>query len=76
MAEVIGSAVALKLLFGLPLIAGVCITSIDILIVLYLNGKQFRVLEIFVGILILVIAVCFGIQMILAKPLFHWINTK
>lgn len=60
----------MKLLFGLPLIAGVCITSLDILIVLFLNGKQFRVLETFVAILILVIAVCFGVQMILAKPPF------
>lgn len=67
-AEVIGSAVALKLLFGLPLVVGVCITAADVLLVLFMNGKKFRLLEAIVGLLILVITVCFIIQLILSRP--------
>jgi manganese transport protein len=45
LAEVLGSAVALKLLFGLPLLAGVLITALDVLIVLALQGRGFRLIE-------------------------------
>ena len=45
LAEVIGSAIALNLLFGLPLIWGVCLTSLDVLLVLYLQQYQFRYVE-------------------------------
>ena len=45
LAEVLGSAVALKLLFGLPLLAGVLLTGLDVLLVLALQGRGFRVLE-------------------------------
>src|SRR5439155_4348070 len=48
LAEVLGSAVALKLLFGLPLMAGVLITALDVLIVLALQGRGFRLIEAFV----------------------------
>src|SRR3979411_307463 len=48
LAEVLGSAVALKLLFGLPLLAGVLITAMDVLIVLALQGRGFRLIEAFV----------------------------
>jgi manganese transport protein len=48
LAEVLGSAVALKLLFGLPLLAGVLITGLDVLIVLALQGRGFRLIETFV----------------------------
>ena len=48
LAEVIGSAVALKLLFGLPLIAGVCVTAFDVLVVLFAYGHDFRILEVIV----------------------------
>src|SRR5882757_4778445 len=48
LAEVLGSAVALKLLFGLPLLAGVLITALDVLIVLALQGRGFRLIEAFV----------------------------
>src|ERR687887_89100 len=53
LAEVIGSAIALNLLFGLPLIWGVCITSLDVLLVLFLQQYQFRSVEALVVILIL-----------------------
>lgn len=67
-AEVIGSAVALNLLFGLPLIAGVCITAVDVLMVLFLNGRNFRVIEIIVGALVLIITSCFAVQLGMSKP--------
>ena len=68
LAEVIGSAIALNLLFGLPLIWGVCLTSLDVLLVLYLQQYQFRYVEALVVLLILGIAGCFAIQLWLAKP--------
>jgi manganese transport protein len=68
LAEVIGSAIALNLLFGLPLIWGVCLTACDVLAVLYLQNRGFRVIEALVLTLIGVIAVSFGIQMFLSKP--------
>jgi manganese transport protein len=70
LAEVIGSAIALNLLFGLPLIWGVCLTACDVLAVLYLQNKGFRLIEAFVLVLIGVIAVSFGIQVYLSKPEF------
>src|SRR2546421_11915865 len=60
LAEVLGSAVALKLLFGLPLLTGVLITAFDVLIVLALQGRGFRLIESFVITLIATIAVCFA----------------
>jgi manganese transport protein len=68
LAEVIGAAIALNLLFGLPLIAGVLITSLDVFIVLFLQNKGFRVLEIIVATLILTIAACFFYNLLLAQP--------
>ena len=68
LAEVIGSAVALKLLFGLPLFLGVLLTSFDVLIVLYLQQHQFRILEGIVLTLILGIAGGFAIELFLSKP--------
>jgi len=70
LAEVIGSAIALNLLFGLPLIWGVCLTAFDVLAVLYLQNKGFRLIEVLVVALIGVIAVSFGIQVFLSKPEF------
>ena len=67
-AEVIGSAVALKLLFGLPLVGGVCLTAADVLVILFMNGKSFRILEILVGLLILVITISFIVQLAMSKP--------
>jgi len=68
LAEVIGSAIALNLLFGIPLVWGVCITALDVLAIMYLQNKGFRWLEAFVVALITTIGVCFLIQIILSKP--------
>src|SRR4249920_887372 len=68
LAEVLGAAIALNLLFGLPLIWGVCLTALDVLIVLYLQHRGFRYVEALVVGLILMIAGCFAIELWLAKP--------
>jgi manganese transport protein len=68
LAEVIGSAIALKLLFGLPLIWGVCLTALDVLIVLFLQHKGFRYVEALVVALIVLIAGSFAVEMWLSKP--------
>jgi manganese transport protein len=70
LAEVIGSAIALNLLFNIPLVYGVCITALDILLVLLLQNKGFRYIEAFVIALIVTIAVCFGVEIFLSKPEF------
>jgi len=69
LAEVLGSAVALKLLFGLPLLAGVLLTGLDVLMVLALQGRGFRVLETLVITLICTIAGCFAYEIFFAQPL-------
>jgi len=68
LAEVIGAAIALNLLFHIPLTVGVCITAGDVLLVLYLQNHQFRYVEALVVLLILGIAGCFAIQLWYAKP--------
>jgi manganese transport protein len=68
LAEVIGSAIALNLLFGLPLIWGVCLTACDVLAILYLQSRGFRFIEALVLTLIGIIAASFGIQMFLSRP--------
>jgi len=68
LAEVIGAAIALNLLFGLPLTWGVCLTAFDVLIVLFLQHKGFRYVEALVVGLIVIIAGSFLIEMILSKP--------
>lgn len=69
LAEVLGSAVALQLLFGLPLLAGVLITALDVLIVLALQGRGFRLIEAFVVTLIGTIAACFAYEIFFAHPI-------
>lgn len=69
LAEVLGSAIALKLLFGLPLLAGVLLTGLDVLLVLALQGRGFRVLETLVITLIMTIAACFAYEIFFARPL-------
>jgi len=71
LAEVLGSAVALKLLFGLPLLAGVLITALDVLLVLALQGRGFRLVEAFVVTLIGSIAACFAYEIFFAHPLWR-----
>jgi manganese transport protein len=68
LAEVIGAAIALNLLFGLPLIWGVTLTALDVLIVLYLQNRGFRYVEALVVGLILLIAGSFAIELWLARP--------
>lgn len=68
LAEVIGSAIALNLLFGIPLIVGVCITALDVLLVLFLQNKGFRYIEALVITLIAVIGGCFAWELIASRP--------
>ncbi|HZA92878.1 MAG TPA: Nramp family divalent metal transporter, partial [Gemmatimonadales bacterium] len=68
LAEVIGSAIALNLLFGIPLLWGVCLTALDVLLILLLQNKGFRYLEAFVIALIAVIGVCFAVELFMASP--------
>src|SRR3989449_4367105 len=67
--EVLGSAVALKLLFGLPLLAGVILTALGVLLVLALQGRGFRMVEALVVILITMIGACFGFELFFSRPL-------
>jgi manganese transport protein len=69
LAEVLGSAVALKLLFGIPLLAGVLLTAFDVLLVLALQGRGFRLVEAFVVTLIATIGICFSYEIFFARPL-------
>jgi len=68
LAEVIGAAIALNLLFGLPLIWGVCLTALDVLVVLFLQHKGFRYVEALVIALIVLIAGSFAVELWLSKP--------
>jgi manganese transport protein len=68
LAEVIGSAIALNLLFGIPLLWGVCLTALDVLLILLLQHRGFRYLEAFVLSLVATIGVCFGVELALAQP--------
>jgi len=68
LAEVIGSAIALNLLFHIPILIGVLITAFDTLLLLLLQKKGLRYLEAFVLSLITVIIICFGLEIILSRP--------
>src|SRR6266699_3689089 len=68
LAEVIGSAIALNLLFGIPLVVGVLITAGDVILVLLLQNRGFRLIEALVTALILTIAICFGFNLVVAQP--------
>ena len=72
LAEVIGAAIALNLLFGLPLIWGVCLTAADVLLVLYLQHHGFRWVEALVVLLIVGIAGSFAVELYLARP--DWVE--
>src|SRR3954469_21643947 len=67
-AEVIGTAIGLNLIFGIPLEIGVIITALDVFLILYLQTLGFRYVEALIIALLGVIAVCFGIQIALANP--------
>ena len=68
LAEVIGAALALNLLFGIPLTIGVLITAFDVLIILYFQHKGFRLIESIVASLIFVILLCFGYEIVVSRP--------
>lgn len=68
LAEVIGSAIALNLLFGIPLTMGVAITVLDVLLILYFQGKGFRTIEAIVASLIFIIFICFGYEIAVSNP--------
>lgn len=68
LAEVIGTAIGLNLLFGIPLEIGVILTAVDVLLVLYLQNKGFRRVEALIITLLGVIALCFLTQIIMAQP--------
>jgi manganese transport protein len=68
LAEVIGTAIGLNLLFGIPLEIGVLITALDVFVVLWLQNLGFRWVEAFIVTLMGVIALCFGVQIALADP--------
>ncbi len=68
LAEVIGTAIALQLLFGIPLVIGVCVTAVDVMLILLLQQYGFRKLEAFIVALLIVIAGCFAVELFLAQP--------
>ena len=68
LAEVIGTAIALQLLFGIPLVLGASLTALDVMLILLLQQRGFRYLEAFIISLMTVIAVCFAIELAIAQP--------
>ncbi|MFL5580290.1 MAG: Nramp family divalent metal transporter [Gemmatimonadaceae bacterium] len=68
LAEVIGAAIALNLLFGIPVAWGVLITSLDVMLVLLLQNKGFRLIEALVIALVATVGVCFVFEIVLARP--------
>ena len=68
LAEVIGTAIGLKLLFGIPLGVGVIITALDVFLILWMQSLGFRWIEAFVISMLALIFLCFGIEMWLAEP--------
>ncbi|MFB2924270.1 Nramp family divalent metal transporter [Aerosakkonema funiforme] len=68
LAELLGSAIALQLLFGIPLVWGVCITALDVLVLLFLQGKGFRYIEALVIVLVATVGVCFAAEILFSRP--------
>src|SRR5262249_12306426 len=68
LAEVIGTAIGLNLLFGIPLEIGVILTALDVFLILWMQRLGFRWIEAFIVAMLGVIAVCFGIQIAMADP--------
>jgi manganese transport protein len=68
LAELLGSAIALQLLFGLPLAVGVCITALDVLVLLVLQNKGFRYIEALVIMLVATVGVCFAAEILFSRP--------
>ena len=68
LAEVIGSALALQLLFGIPILAGIVITILDVFLILYFQNKGFKVIESIVLSLLIVIVCCFAYELVISHP--------
>ena len=68
LAEVIGSAIALQLLFGIPLVWGIAITALDVMLLLLLQRRGFRMLEAIVATLVVTIGACFAYEIWAARP--------
>jgi manganese transport protein len=68
LAEVLGTAIALQLLFGIPLVWGVIVTALDVFLILALQRYGFRKIEAFIVALLLIIAGCFAFELLYAKP--------
>jgi manganese transport protein len=68
LAELLGSAIAIQLLFGLPLVWGVCITALDVIVLLMLQHKGFRYIEALIIMLVATIGICFAAEILFAKP--------
>src|SRR6187402_1286900 len=68
LAEVVGSAIGLQLLFGIPLLWGCLITSVDVLVVLYLQNRGFRYLEAIVFTLVATVGLCFVAELLFSRP--------
>jgi manganese transport protein len=69
LAEVLGAAIALNLLFHIPLLIGVLLTAADTLLLLWFQGLGIRYVEAFILALIVVMAACFCVEIVLAKPI-------
>lgn len=68
LAELIGTAIALQLLFGIPLLLGVVLTALDALLILWLQHKGMRLLEALIIALIALVATCFAVEIVLSQP--------
>jgi manganese transport protein len=68
LAEVLGSAIGLQLLFGIPLVAGVLVTAFDSLLLLVLHSRGVRMMEAFIVALVTTIGICLGIEVVLSRP--------
>jgi manganese transport protein len=75
LAELLGSAIALNLLFGIPLAWGALITGLDVMLILMLQHYGVRKLEAVVGVLVLTIGACMGLQIFLARPVWSEVAT-
>ena len=70
LAELLGSAIALQLLFKIPLVYGVLITSLDVIVLLWLQNKGFRYIEALIISLVAVVGICFGLEIYFSQPQF------
>ena len=75
LAEVLGSAIGLQLLFGLPLLVGVFVTAFDSLLLLVLHSRGVRMMEAFIVALVTTIGLCLGLEIVLSNPVWSELVT-